>query len=136
MGYCMDQTGSSFFIPKELFGPALQSIFAVMMEDSSGGYQQIRDFQWVSGDEVLRAKTLPDALKAWRWRPRLDGDDNIVDIHFTGEKSGGDYILFNAIAPYVRDGSYISMCGEDNYLWRWFFDEGVVHEQEGMIVWR
>jgi hypothetical protein len=132
----MDQTDSSFFIPKEFFGPALQSIFAIMTEESSGGLQQIQDFRWVSGDEVLRSKTLSNALKAWRWRARLDKDDNIVDVHFTGEKSGDDYILFNAIAPYVRDGSYISMRGEDHYLWRWFFDEGVMHIQEGMIVWR
>ena len=136
MGYCMDQTDSSFFIPKEFFGPALQSIFAIMTDDSSDGLQQIRDFKWVSGDEVLRSKTLSDALKAWRWRARLDENDNIFDIHFTGEKSGDEDRLFQAIAPYVRDGSYISMCGEDHYLWRWFFDEGVVREQEGKIFWR
>jgi hypothetical protein len=135
MGYCITQTDSSFFIPKELFGPALQSILSIMTEETSGEVRQIRNFSWVNTDKVLVAKTLPDALRAWRWSPTLDEDDNIIDLQFNGEKEGDDYTLFGAIAPYVKEESSISMAGEDHYRWRWFFDGRTVYEQKGMITY-
>lgn len=135
MGYCITQTDSSFFIPKELFGPALQSILSLMTEETSDEVQQIQGFHWVNTKKVLEAKTLPDALRAWRWSPTLDEDDNITDLQFAGEKEGDDYTLFSAIAPYVREDSTISMAGEDHYRWRWFFDGRTVYEQKGVITY-
>ena len=135
MGYCISQTDSSFFIPKELFGPALQSILSIMKKDPSDGTGESCFFSWVNTEIVLEAKTLTDALKAWRWEPTLDEHGDIIDLRFMGEKSGADYFIFDAIAPYVGSHSYISMAGEDHYRWRWFFDEGVLFEQKGVITY-
>ena len=135
MGYRISQTDSSFFIPKELFGPALQSILSIMKKDPSDGTGESYFFSWVNTDVVLEAKTLTDALKAWRWEPILNKHGDIVDLRFMGEKSGSDYIMFDAIAPYVGSHSYISMAGEDHYRWRWFFNEGDLFEQKGVITY-
>jgi len=85
MGYCITQVDSSFFIPKELFGPALQSILSIMTEETSDEIRQIRNFSWVNTEKVLQAKTLPDALAAWRCCPTLDEDEYIIDLRLTGE---------------------------------------------------
>jgi hypothetical protein len=58
-----------------------------------------------------------------------------VRIHFEGEKIGQEDLLFEAIAPWVRDGSYIEMSGEDDAMWRWFFHAGECHEVTPTIIW-
>ena len=42
---------------------------------------------------------------------------------FVGENYGDDKLLFDAIAPYVENDSYIQMHGEDGDLWRWIFKD-------------
>jgi len=39
------------------------------------------------------------------------------------------------IAPYVEDGSYIEMSGEDGAMWRWVFKHGECHEISAVITW-
>ena len=56
---------------------------------------------------------------------QLDTDGNITELEFIGEKLGNDFEMFQSIAPYVQDGSYIWMIGEDGSQWRWVFQSGV-----------
>ena len=86
-----------------------------------------------------------------RW-PR-DGVPELIDLHdafeyfgfdaITGEdpsicaldilSSGQDpnqMMLFEAIAPFVEPGSYVTMLGEDQLLWQWFFDNGQIYTRE------
>lgn len=142
MGYCMDMQECSFHIPAEKFGEALAAIKALMIDTESmsggsyqGGMQTGKWFSWVHTESVWSAEGLPEALSAWRWKAYLSERGDIDYLSFTGEKSGDDRVLFSAIAPYVTDGSYISMRGEDGFLWRWFFQNGECSEQEGQIVW-
>jgi hypothetical protein len=39
-------------------------------------------------------------------------------------------LLFEAIAPFVEPGNYITMMGEDQHLWQWFFDNGEIYTRE------
>ena len=91
-------------------------------------------FSWIETKEFLKARHLEVAMEAWRWEVIFDDTDDIVDIEFTGEKLGDDAILFAAIAPFVVDGSYIQMSGEDNYNWRWVFKDGAVKEVPGKLL--
>lgn len=97
--------------------------------DSTG-----RHFSWVSTDDFLRADTLEEALKAWRWGTETDDDGNTIGISFQGQKLGDDALLFEAIAPYVEDGSYIDMQGEDGSIWRWIFENGKVEDLSGTTI--
>lgn len=137
MGYYIQQTEDRFFIPKEFHGLALAAIKDFMTKkysDSDGEY--IGWFSWVNTQEVVSAKTLHDALYAWRWEAYpSDGESDIESIHFLGEKSGQDEELFRVLAPYVKEGSYIAMRGEEGDLWRWYFDGQTCREQEGRVVW-
>lgn len=87
-------------------------------------------YDWVNDCDVTNAKSLADILTAFRWRPSFDDDGNIISICFSGEKYGSDEILFNIIAPYVTEGSFIEMAGEGSDMWRWLFKDGKCIEQD------
>lgn len=143
MGYYMTQDDSHVFIPKELFGPALDSVKKIMLNVdkmhgfsfSPQGQTTERYYSWVSTQEVLKAETLAEALYAWRWEAGFDSSGNICDLSFTGEKRGQDEILFEVLAPHVKDGGYISMRGEDGYFWRWLFRDKKCINQSGRVVY-
>tara|TARA_R100000664_G_C2741161_1_gene129613 strand:- start:737 stop:1132 length:396 start_codon:yes stop_codon:yes gene_type:complete len=90
-------------------------------------------WSWVSSNEVLSAETLEEALKAWRWEAVADKQGNINYLHFMGEKYGEDPLLLKAIAPFVEDGSFIEMQGEDGERWLWRFSDGELETLEAQI---
>ena len=92
-------------------------------------------YAWVSTDEFLNAKTLKDAMAAWRYDIEEDDLGNVIGIEFTGEKLGDELIMFKAIAPYVQDGSYLEMQGEDGESWRWLFRFNDVKEISPKVSW-
>lgn len=135
MGYCMEQTGGVFGIDKANEAAALQAIKDLAgkgtISDSSG-----RHFSWVDDREYANASTLAEALTAWRWdATECPMGSGIADITFTGEKWGDDNIVFDAIAPFVRAGSYIEMLGEDGERWRWVFDGSDWRQVNAKTVW-
>jgi len=134
MGYCMHLEATQFHLPKKHFKAALKAIQGL------AGKETIRDgggrhFSWVDSAEFINATTLEAALEAWRWHPELDEKGDIVDLQFEGEKSGDDEILFGAIAPFVKEGSYIQMMGEDGHRWRWKFNGKACTEVNSTVVW-
>ena len=123
MGYCMWQMSAWFCIDadkKELARQAALSLVGQETRIDAAG----RHFRWM-GNEWQTAPTLEALLAAWHWRTEVDEETgNINGIHYTGEKSGDDFLLFQAIAPFVRSGSFIIMQGEDHRLWAWRFSKG------------
>jgi hypothetical protein len=68
-------------------------------------------------------------MTEWRWDVCEDENGNVNKIDFTGDKLGDDKILFDAIAPFVDEGSFIKIIGENNFVWTWFFNEKICDEQ-------
>jgi hypothetical protein len=142
MGYYMEQGHTVFNIKKENEALALQAIKDLMSQSEfaksatwdNGTVIQVPAFSWVNTQKVNKASTLDEALRAWRWMPSREDNDEINWISFQGEKLGDDFYLFHAIAPFVEDGSYIIMRGEDEAIWKWAFQDGKVRELEGKIV--
>jgi len=134
MGYCIQMRDSNFVIEASNFAPALAAIKGLAgketINDSSG-----RHFSWVNTNDFVNAKTLEEAMLAWRWEIDCGDDGSVQYIYFTGEKIGDDMILFDAIAPFVEDGSYIEMQGEDGAIWRWVFADKKVQEKYASISW-
>ena len=127
MGYYMNQRDAIFTIKKDKQAKALKAVQALAKPSKikkggggswSGGKQIEQYYSWVNTEEFVSAKTLQDAMQAWRWDIHIDVDGNLVDIYFAGEKLGDDAILFEALAPFVEDGCYIEMSGEEGALWR------------------
>lgn len=64
---------------------------------------------------------------------KFDDNGDIVDISFYGDKLGNDLKAFQKIAPFVQDGSFIEMEGEDNETWRWVFKNGKCREVKAKV---
>jgi len=139
MGYSMTQQDSNFTIRQQHHKTALAAIKKLITDGCKEGVMcrtSTPHYSWVSSSEVLKAVTLVEALEAFRWQP-TDRNENgdILGIDFEGEKLGEDAVLFKVIAPYVDDGSYIEMQGEDGDQWRWCFDNGTMKEKHATVSW-
>jgi hypothetical protein len=127
----MQQRESKFFIVLDNIPKALEAIKNLV------GKETIKDgggphFSWVN--EFKDAPTLEKAMQAWRWNVERSDKGDITEIEFIGQKLGDDFILFKAIASFIESGSYIVMLGEDGTLWRWFFENGEVREQNARSI--
>ena len=143
MGYYMEMRSCDFFIAKENLNhiaEAIRGMLGDVWTKGSGGCYQggqtlSKHYSWVDNTELANADTAEKAFKAWRWEAQFDGEGNIVDLCFDGEKLGDDEQFFQTIAPWVKDGSYIEMSGEDGALWRWTFNNGEMREKTPDIRW-
>ena len=140
MGYYMTQRDAIFHIKKENVDKALQAIKDLadpekMKGNAHGGSRTEIWYSWVTTSEFVNAGTLKDAIRAWRWEVDIDDEGNVCHLWFEGEKLGDDAVLFEALAPYVEDGGYIEMSGEDGALWRWDFNNKSMTEQFATVRW-
>jgi hypothetical protein len=125
MGYSMQQMDQDFFIKSKYNQEAINAIHAI--PPSKFGYA------WVD-NTFKQESTLRGLFYKWRWDISEDSD-GIHEIYFNGEKSGDDLVLFEAIAPYVHEGSFIQMVGEDGAIWRWSFKNKECTEIYPQITW-
>jgi len=140
MGYHMCQWDCDFFIAEKDKGAALKAIQALDSDNGRGGrfepeVGKVRNwFSWVDTDEYKNATTLEEAVIAWRWELQGAVGGDVTAICFDGEKLGDDEHFLRAIAPFVRDGSWIEIEGEDG-RWRWCFAGGELHTITPTVIW-
>lgn len=138
MGYCIEMTESKFTIKKENFENALKSLKAVFVPENMNCYDYINGkkyhhFSWVNTRTVLESINIVEALEEIRYAPQFDQDSNICNVEFIGEKYGDEQIFFDALVPYVENGSYLCFKGEDGDTWRWIFNDGSVQLEENVL---
>ncbi|MFO7947247.1 MAG: hypothetical protein R6V19_10555 [Armatimonadota bacterium] len=98
--------------------------------------KQRKGFAWVDMNELAAATSLQEILRAWGWELGIDTQGAASGIDGpAGDKVGDEKALFDAIAPFVEDGSYIQMIYDaDNTIWRWVFRDGRCIEVEADLV--
>jgi hypothetical protein len=131
MGYCIFLLESEIFIATGSEVPLFSAIEKLTQADRVERHG--RAYSFIDYDKCVRATDLHSALMAWRWATDTDELGNITSLDFIGEKLGDEEVLFEAIAPFVQDGSYIQMAGDDGRIWRWLFQSGKLFSQEGSI---
>lgn len=127
MGYEMSLKEQKFFIKKEDKEKALELLKDLLRSDN--------EIRWVSKRGIIDSITLEEAIEECCWVLKNDGDGNVNGISFEMEKLGDEYKIFNAIAPTVKNGSFIEMRGEDGNVWRWVFKDGKCEEVKPKIEW-
>ncbi len=129
MGYYISSTGCNFSMKKNKAPEALKALKQLFSSDFHAG--------WVRNKEVVNAKTFEEALRAARFSVWGSHDsDEYSKISFEGEKYSGDEMTtLEAIAPFVKKGSYIEMLGEEGEHFRWVFNGKKMQEQQAKIVW-
>lgn len=119
MSYHADQRSSDVFIAAAGHEAARVALLAALPDH-------------LDPDRLAYA-ALADVLSDLNWEPEIDGDGDIVALWFEGDSwtYAGDRLA--PLAPFVRSGSSIEAAGEDGYLWRWWFANGKVIEQAGVV---
>ena len=128
MGYHMSQVSGRFYLPKRKFANAVMALQKLHGDEK----QHVR---WLK-DALLKAPDgLPAVLLDLGWEPDVDErSGDIVRLMFNGEKAGEDFLIFQALAPFVRRDSFLHMEGEDGCHWRWWFTGKSALEQFGRVV--
>ncbi len=80
---------------------------------------------------AVSQRFLPDALYCFT----MDGDGSIVDVKVEGCILAEMREMLAAIAPWVREGSYLSMFSDDGSRWRWSFQDGKCQEIPAEFRW-
>jgi len=127
MGYYVQIEIDNVVIPADKVEYCLKAINKLQEKD--------RSWSWVEKGE---RENLQEAFSAWRYSSNFDLEGNLTLEYFEGEKLGDDEILFNTIAPFIRDNDpkpMISCVGEEHERWRYIFDNGTITEQTAKIVW-
>ena len=65
----------------------------------------------------------------------MDREGNIVDVKVEGCILSEMRAMLSAIAPWVREGSYLSMFSDDGSRWRWSFQDGKCQEIPAELCW-
>lgn len=95
-----------------------------------------RCYAGVDSDALAAAATLQETFEVWGWELELDEGGNVCGLD--GPSCGkvlDDKVLFDAVAPFVEDGSHIQMISDaDNSIWRWIFRNGRCDEVEATLV--
>ena len=115
MGYNIRLIKERFLIYKDNIPDAL-----LCLRETHARHYGKTKFDWVDGAYIW-AHTIREALKCWNYKAYFDFDGNLVSLDFIGEKLGDEVILFETIATYVQEGSFLQFEGEDNARWAYYF---------------
>lgn len=81
-----------------------------------------------SGRVMAKLQQLPYQLQ-------LDPDGNITGIKLSHCPIGEDFSVFQQIAPYVRDKSFILFSGEGQETWKLVFENGKCRKVTPQVIW-
>jgi len=154
MGYFVNTTDCNLFVSKDNFDAAYKAMCALNDRDdlkhggSYGGdgvdadsprpegmtYHPAKWFSWMPANYPEVCKDFESILKEMGFDCEFDAEGNLVRVIYDN-KIGSEGHFFEAIAPFIKDGSWIEWRGEDGAEWRWFFTGGTVVEQSATKIW-
>lgn len=98
-------------------------------------YHPAKWFSWLPADYHRRFNGFVELMKDYGLEPYLNDGGDIIGFSYQN-KIGNEDILFSAIAPFIRNNSYIEWHGEDNIQWRWVFVDGKMYVANPKVTWK
>ena len=120
MGYQIYMREVDLRIRKENFEAALKALKEAFVYDRT----------WTE-----HLKSLEDAMSDFGYIPEYDENGSIDGFEYEGMRLRGDYEFWTALAPYVEEGCYLEVEGDDLEIWRWKFRNGKVVVQYPTFLW-
>src|ERR1041385_554896 len=121
MGYYLKLKKASFEIPAARAADALAAV-----ADVHGQVYGLSD-----DDKLTLGRIFGDI--AWPLKKMKSGWVMEVQEDSAECKQGWETELFEAVAPFVKDGSYIKARGEDGQDFEWYFARGAVRDSEPLL---
>lgn len=113
----------------------------VIKKDKKGlAYKALYDWAvttgWINTNDIDRALTLETLMEELGFPVEdYEKTGGIDEISIAGKWRGNEKDIFDVLAPFVEDGSYVGFIGEDNGMWRYVFENGKCIEQFGSVKW-
>ena len=126
MSYYCTLRDSNFYINKNDISKAVKAI----LESEFADTLQNPINQNANATEVFQAYLADNGYEA-EFSPKGDIDG----ILFHADKLNDDTNFFNTFAKYVVAGSYLEMVGENNDIWRMYFNGETCEEITPVIEW-
>ena len=98
-------------------------------------YHPAKWFSWMPANYPETCKNMEDILYEIGFEGiAYDEEGNLTDLCYSN-KIGSEEHFFQAIAPFVKEGSYITWSGEDNSMWQWYFNGKEMVTKSAHITW-
>jgi len=147
LGYYVEIDCKDLIIPRSKVADCLKAINALWKPNGQPAFPAGTRFKGGKKIDQKGYKLVPNpppggyptiiqALEAWRYKAIFVGEGDVVIESFEGGEWGDDRILYQALAPFLRDGGSIVCYGEDDRRWRYLFHDGKVEEQHARLIWR
>jgi D-mannonate dehydratase len=117
MGYRARLMGSKFGIKNDFHEKARQAV--IHCQDNFG---------------IDRTQSLEEMVSDWGWHLQFDPSRDIVGIEYESDSMRGDEDMLDALAPFVENGSYLQMNGEEGEIWRWVFKDGKLYSVQAELT--
>ena len=107
---------SSIAIDKEDFNDAFKALQSALTTENTRRTGSENRLLWIDIKLIEQASNLIELLETVQWIPSLNelGDIDGVDTRIN--KIGEEDLIFNALAPFVEDGSILNIIAEDDDL--------------------
>ena len=147
MGYSVETLGVDFLIPTENLEAAFTALKELNKRDDlkggraagtrpDGSYGIIeRYFAWMPANYDETCKDAEEVFNELGFQTSVDNEGLRVEWWIDNSSRGDEEHFFEAVAPFVKPGSYIEWEGEDYQRWRWDFDGKTMTEKTGTITW-
>jgi hypothetical protein len=148
MGYYVRIEAADFVIPADKIAEADKAVRRLnktahdrktggsWWRDEEGAEHERRFFAWMPEDYHLKrvCPTLASILQELGFETDVDDDGNL-HVNYYDSKTGNEEVFIEALAPFVKEGSYIEWCGEDSERWRQIVRDGQVVAEAGYVVY-
>lgn len=136
MSYCFQMADQDFKINPDKINAAHEALYNYAVKDldeSASGWHGVS----------------PSYVVKQRWKKDFNSLMEDMGFAVDGLNGGVDYIelryekyrdtefeIFQVLAPFVEEGSFIQFVGEDYNIWRYAFKDGKCVEQYAEMRWR
>jgi len=138
MGLYISQADSKFFICHENIPLVIDAIKDLINKpELMHGGQYIngkKTNSWFSFVDMnyIKSNSIKEIFDSWGFEIQQDVNENICKIQFMADKAGQEDILFKAIAPFVKNGSFIEFINENLLTVVSFEDNTVTFKTNGI----
>lgn len=117
MSYYIDKDTilANVFIASSDTKSAFEAVKSALLDEHTrrGGIEN--RLSWINKNDLDATDSFIQLMEECRWEPTFDELGNVIKLKFTGQKIGEEQLIFELLAPFVKDGSVIEYVS-DGYL--------------------